>query len=68
MQKPDDEDGAQGSAELPPGAQIFLLSEGVTVTTALSLAAELGVADHLAEGSRRAYGSAPNVPHGFRSY
>ena len=35
---------------LPPSMQLFLLSEGTTVCTAISLAAELGIADLLANG------------------
>ena len=30
---------------LPPPAQLFLMSAGVVVSTALALAAELGIAD-----------------------
>src|SRR5690242_7667281 len=37
---------------LPPFMQIYFLSEGKVVSTALSLAAELGIADLLAEGPR----------------
>ena len=37
---------------LPPPMQLFLMSEGVVVSTALSLAAELGIADLLADGPR----------------
>lgn len=37
---------------LPPPVQLFLMSEGVVVSTALSLAAELGIADLLAAGPR----------------
>jgi hypothetical protein len=36
--------------ELPPYLQVYFLSEGVAISTALSLAAELGIADLLAEG------------------
>jgi len=39
---------------LPPPAQLFLLSEGATVCYALAAAAELGIADLLAAGSRTA--------------
>jgi hypothetical protein len=35
---------------LPPAMQIFLLTEGVTIQAALTLAANLGIADLLAEG------------------
>jgi len=35
---------------LPPPMQMFLLSEGITIFTALALAAELGVPDLLANG------------------
>ena len=41
------------AAPLPAPLQIFLMSEGTTIATALSLAAELGVADLLADGPRR---------------
>lgn len=37
---------------MPPPLQVFLMSEGITVSTALTLAAELGVADLLAGGPR----------------
>ena len=37
---------------LPPPMQLFLMSQGVVVSTALSLAAELGIADVLADGAR----------------
>ena len=37
---------------LPPAMQVFLLSEGTVISTALSIAAELGVADLLADGPR----------------
>lgn len=40
------------SPTMPPPLQLFLLSEGTVVSTALSLAAELGVADLLADGPR----------------
>jgi O-methyltransferase domain len=40
------------SPDIPPHLQLVYLSRGVVVTTALSLAAELGVADHLADGPR----------------
>ena len=39
-------------ATLPPPMQIFLLREGVTIQAALTLAANLGIAHHLAEGSQ----------------
>jgi hypothetical protein len=35
---------------LPPAMQMFLLSEGTTVCTAISVAAELGIADLIANG------------------
>jgi hypothetical protein len=38
---------------LPPPMQMFLLSEGTTVCTAITLAADLGIADLLANGPRR---------------
>lgn len=37
-------------SKLPPPMQIFLLTEGVTIQAALTLAANLGIADLLAEG------------------
>jgi hypothetical protein len=40
------------AAELPPPIRISLLSQGTIVTTSLSLAAELGIADLLADGPR----------------
>jgi hypothetical protein len=40
------------SSKLPPNMRIFYLSQGLIITTALSLAAELGVADLLADGPR----------------
>jgi len=43
-----DHDGTVST--LPPPMQIFLLTEGVTIQAALTLAANLGVADLLAEG------------------
>ena len=43
---------ARPAPPLPPPLQLFLLSEGTVVATALSLAAELGVADLLAGGPR----------------
>jgi hypothetical protein len=45
---------AQGGVPpaLPPPVQLFLMSEGVVISTALSLAAELGIADLLAGGPR----------------
>ena len=39
-------------ASLPPPMQMFLLSEGTTIFTAVTLAAELGIADLLANGPR----------------
>jgi hypothetical protein len=39
-------------SSLPPQMQMFLLSEGTTVFTAVTLAAELGIADVLADGPR----------------
>ena len=48
-----DEKTREGIAPtLPPPMQLFLMSEGVVVSTALSLAAELGIADLLADGPR----------------
>ena len=43
-----DHDGTVST--LPPAMQIFLLTEGVTIQAALTLAANLGIADLLAEG------------------
>ena len=37
---------------LPPPAQMFLLSQGITMFTAVALAAELGIPDTLADGPR----------------
>jgi O-methyltransferase domain len=42
----------QGASELPPSARVYLLSHGGIVSGSLSLAAELGIADHLADGPR----------------
>ena len=39
-------------SSLPPPMQMFLLSEGTTIFTAVTLAAELGIADVLANGPR----------------
>ncbi len=39
-------------SEIPPPMQMFLLSEGITIFTAVALAAELGVPDLLANGPR----------------
>lgn len=36
--------------EFPPSIRLYFLSEGVAISTALSLAAELGIADLLADG------------------
>lgn len=40
------------SPALPPPLQLFFLSEGAVISTALSLAADLGLADLLADGPR----------------
>lgn len=45
-----EQDGAVST--LPPPMQLFLLSEGVTIQAALTLAANLGIADLLAGGPR----------------
>ena len=37
---------------LPPPMQLFLLTEGVTIQAALTLAANLGIADLLTEGPK----------------
>jgi O-methyltransferase domain len=42
----------ENSSELPPFMRVYLLCQGTIVTTALSLAAELGIADLLAGGPR----------------
>ncbi len=42
----------QGVSELPPPMLVFFLSQGTIISTSLSLAAELGIADHLADGPR----------------
>jgi O-methyltransferase domain/Dimerisation domain len=42
----------RGASELPPPIRISLLSQGTIITTSLALAAELGVADLLADGPR----------------
>jgi hypothetical protein len=41
-------DGALSA--LPPPLQLFLLTEGVTIQAALTLATNLGIADLLADG------------------
>jgi O-methyltransferase domain/Dimerisation domain len=42
----------QTTSELPPPARVYLLSQGSLFTTALSVAAELSIADLLADGPR----------------
>ncbi|MBO0719708.1 MAG: methyltransferase [Blastocatellia bacterium] len=42
----------RGASELPPPVQISLLSQGQIITSTLALSAELGIADHLVDGSR----------------
>ena len=42
----------RGTSELPPPIRISLLSQGSIVATSLALAAELGIADLLADGPR----------------
>jgi hypothetical protein len=42
----------RGASELPPPIRISLLSQGTIITTSLALAAELGIADLLADGPR----------------
>jgi len=42
----------RGASELPPPMQVFFLSQGTIISTSLSLAAELGIADLLADGPR----------------
>lgn len=57
-------------SQLPP-LQLFLLSEGTVVATALSLAAELGVADLLVDGPRHhealAQGTGTHAPSLYRT-
>jgi hypothetical protein len=42
----------RGASELPPPMRVFFLSQGTIISTSLSLAAELGIADHLVDGPR----------------
>ncbi|HEU0178681.1 MAG TPA: methyltransferase [Blastocatellia bacterium] len=42
----------RGASELPPQIRLSLLSQGTIISTSLSLAAELGIADLLADGPR----------------
>jgi len=42
----------RGASELPPPIRISLLSQGTIISTSLALAAELGIADLLADGPR----------------
>jgi hypothetical protein len=42
----------RGASELPPPIRISLLSQGTIISTSLALAAELGMADLLADGPR----------------
>jgi len=42
----------RGASELPPPIRISLLSQGTIIATSLALAAELGIADLLADGPR----------------
>jgi hypothetical protein len=42
----------QGASELPPQMRVIFLSHGTIISTSLALAAELGIADHLAAGPR----------------
>ena len=51
---------------LPPPMQIFLLTEGVTIQAALTLAANLGIADLLAEGPQTSDSLAGQRPHILR--
>src|SRR2546428_3363279 len=41
-----------GASELPPPIRLSLLSQGTIISTSLALAAELGIADLLADGPR----------------
>ena len=52
MSTSDEKTRDRNAPMLPPPMQLFLMSEGVVVSTALSLAAELGIADLLADGAR----------------
>lgn len=40
------------SSAVPPSLQLFLMSEGLVVSTTLAMVAEIGIADLLAEGPR----------------
>jgi len=42
----------RGASELPPPIRLSLLSQGMIISTSLALAAELGIADLLADGPR----------------
>jgi O-methyltransferase domain len=42
----------QGASELPPPMRVYFLSQGAIITGTLALAAELGIADLLADGPR----------------
>ncbi|MBO0863041.1 MAG: methyltransferase [Chloracidobacterium sp.] len=42
----------QSASELPPPVRLSLLSQGQIITGTLTLAAELGIADHLVDGPR----------------
>jgi len=42
----------RGASELPPPIRLSLLSQGTIISTSLALAAELGIADLLADGPR----------------
>jgi hypothetical protein len=42
----------QGASELPPSLRVYFLSQGGIISNTLVLAAELGLADHLADGPR----------------
>src|SRR5215475_9785753 len=42
----------RGASELPPPIRLSLLSQGTIISTSLTLAAELGVADLLTNGPR----------------
>ena len=50
MSTSDEKTRDRNAPTLPPPVQVFLMSEGVVISTALSLAAELGIADLLADG------------------
>lgn len=52
MSSPCDNGRYCASSALPPSQQLFYLSKGTAISTALSLVAELGIADLLVDGPR----------------